>query len=152
MNEGKLAELPEIPREETEAETRDQGKLELYPEPTLDITMITEDPEVIAKREGVHNRIQAEIQHKDKEAEVEEEEMLEIPPEWNAVPDLIMENEEELMITKMDNKPKRDKVVRGLRKQQKEDDIRPEKHEHSPTVSRRTRNPEGFYSEDWDEF
>ena len=23
--------------------------------------------------------------------------------------------------------------------------------EHSPRVSRRTRNPEGFYSEDWDE-
>ena len=26
-----------------------------------------------------------------------------------------------------------------------------EKREHSPTVSRRMQNPEGFYSEDWDE-
>ena len=40
--------------------------------------MITEDPEVIAEREGVHNRIQAVIQHQDKEAEMAEEVMLEI--------------------------------------------------------------------------
>ena len=32
-----------------------------------------------------------------------------------------------------------------------EDDIRAEKREHSPTTSRRTQNPEGFYSEDWNE-
>ena len=55
------------------------------------------------------------------------------------------------MIRETDNKWKRDEVVRGHRKRQKEDDIRPEKHEHSPTVSRRTRNSEGFYSEGWDE-
>ena len=29
--------------------------------------------------------------------------------------------------------------------------IRPEKCAHSPTVSQRTHNPEGFYSEDWNE-
>ena len=33
----------------------------------------------------------------------------------------------------------------------REDNIRPEKREHSPTVSGRTGNPEGFFSEDWDE-
>ena len=37
------------------------------------------------------------------------------------------------------------------RKRQKEDDIRPEKLAHSPTVSQRTGNSEGFYSEDWNE-
>ena len=58
--------------------------------------MITEDPEVIAEREGVHEIIQAEIQHKDKEVEMAEEVMLEIPLEWNVVPDLIMEDEEEV--------------------------------------------------------
>ena len=61
--------------------------------------MITEDPELISEREGVHKRIQAEIQHEDKEGEMAEEVMLEIPQEWNSVPDLIMEDEEELMIT-----------------------------------------------------
>ena len=43
------------------------------------------------------------------------------------------------------------KYHEGAGKQQKEDDIHPERCEHSPTVSRRTWNPEGFYSKDWDE-
>ena len=55
------------------------------------------------------------------------------------------------MIKERDNKRKRDEVARGRRKWCKEDDIRPEKCESSPTISRRTQNPEGFYSEDWDE-
>ena len=33
----------------------------------------------------------------------------------------------------------------------KKDDICPGKHAHLPTVSRRAQNPEGFYSEDWNE-
>ena len=70
--------------------------------------MITEDPEVMAIKEGIHERIQAEIQHEDKEAEMAEDVMLGIPPKWNAVPDLIMDDEEELMIKEADNKPKRD--------------------------------------------
>ena len=42
--------------------------------------------------------------------------------------------------------------MRGHKKRRKEDDIHPEEHEHSPTVSRRTQNPAGFYSGDnWDE-
>ena len=113
--------------------------------------MITEDPKVIAEKEGVHERIQAEIQHEEKEVEVAEEVMLEIPREWNAVPDLIMEDKKELIINETDNTLKRDEVVRGHRKQWKEDDICPEKSEHSPMVSRRAQNSEGFYSEDWDE-
>ena len=48
-----MTELPEIPREETEAETReqpeDQGRHELHPEPTLNIPMITDYPEVKLK-------------------------------------------------------------------------------------------------------
>ena len=63
----------------------DQGRPELYPEPDLDIPIIPEDPEVIAQKEGVHERVQAEIQQKEKETEVVEEVALEVPPEWNAV-------------------------------------------------------------------
>ena len=60
-----------------------------------------------------------------------------------------MEDEEELMIMDTNNKRKRDEVARGSRKRKM---IHcPEKREHSPTVSRRTQNQEGFYSEDWDE-
>ena len=43
------------------------------------------------------------------------------------------------------------KKPRLWRKRREEDDIRPEKRVHSPTVSRRIQNPEGFYSEDWNE-
>ena len=97
----------------------DQRRAELYPEPDLEIPILPEDPEVIAERKGVHERIQAEIQYEDKEAEVAEEVMLEVPPEWNAVPDLIMEDEEGMMITETDNKWKRDEVAGGWRKRQK---------------------------------
>ena len=45
--------------------TRGPEKTEFYPEPDLDIPILPEDPEVIAETEGVHERIQAEIQHKD---------------------------------------------------------------------------------------
>ena len=36
-------------------------------------------------------------------------------------------------------------------KWKKEDDIHVEKQEHSPSTSKRTRNPGGFYSENWDD-
>ena len=48
--------------------------------------------------------------------EIAEEVILEISSEWNRVPDLIMEHKEELMITEMDNKWKRDEVARVHRK------------------------------------
>ena len=106
---------------------------------------------MIAEREGILKRIQSEIQHKDKEAEVAAKEMLEIPPEWNTVPDLIMEDEDD-MITDAETKRKRDEVAGRRRKWRREDVIRQEKHEHSPMVSGRTGSPAEFYSEDWDEF
>ena len=81
-----------------------------------------------------------------------EEVILEVPLEWNAVPDLIMEDDKGLMITETDTKQKRVEVAQGCRKRLKEDDILPKKPEHSLTVSQRTRNPVGFYSKDWDEF
>ena len=48
-------------------------------------------------------------------------------------------------------KRRRDEIAQGQRKRRKEDDIRTEKQEHSPTTSRRTQNSEGFFSEDWNE-
>ena len=126
-----MTDLLAVPREEREVRAKeqpeDQGRPEPHPEPDLDIPIYPEDPEVKAEREVV----------------------LEVPPEWNAVPDLIMEDDEDLMITKTDTKQKRDEVAQGRRKRRKEDDI--SKCEDSPTVCRRTRNPAGFYSEDWDE-
>ena len=74
--------------------------------------------------------------------------MLEVPPEWNKVPDLMMEDEDVRPATEGAAKRKIDEVAWRLRKHQKEDNIRPEKHTHLPTVSLRTQNLEGFYSED----
>ena len=42
-------------------------------------------------REGIYKRIQAEIQPEAKEAEAIAEDMLDAPPAWNEVPDLMME-------------------------------------------------------------
>ena len=79
----------EVPR--AEAEERLGNKADN--EPYLEIPIISEEPETIAMREGIHERIQAEIQHEDKEAEAMVKEMLDAPPVWNEVPDLMMETE-----------------------------------------------------------
>ena len=79
------------------------------------------------------------------------EEMLEVPLEWNEVPDLMMEDEDVWPVTEGAAKQKIDELARGRRKQRKEDDFCPEKRAHSHTVLQRTQNPEGFYSEDWNE-
>ena len=69
------------------------------------------------------------------------------PPEWNEVPDLNMEDEDVRPATEAAVKQKTYEVAQGWRKRRKEDYIRPEKSEHLPTVSQRTRNPEVFYYE-----
>ena len=97
-----MTELQEIPIEEAEArvgvQTEDVGGLELYPEPYLDILIFSKDPELIAEREGIHDRIQTEIQHEHKEAEVLGEYMFEAPPAWNEVLDLVMGEEGRMML------------------------------------------------------
>ena len=59
----------------------DQRNPEIPPEPALKIQIIPDDPKEIAVREGIHERIQAEIHQGNKEEEARAEEMLEVPPE-----------------------------------------------------------------------
>ena len=73
------------------------------------------------------------------------------PPVWNKVEDLIMQDGEILKENIRLEKRRSEEVSQGRRKQRKEDDIRAEKQEHSRSVVKRTRNPEGFYSEYWDD-
>ena len=117
LDKGELTELSEIPEEEAEVRVRkpleDQRGSELYPEPDLDIPILPEGSKVITEREGIHDRIQSEIQHKDKEGKVTAEIFLEVSSAWNEVKDLIMEDEDGMMITEADTKQKRDKVPRG---------------------------------------
>ena len=63
---------------------------EITAEPDLEIPMILDDPEEMAVREGIHERIQAEIYHENKERAAQVEEMLDMPLEWNEVKDLIL--------------------------------------------------------------
>ena len=105
--------LPEVSLNDVEVRVRapseDRRGPELYPELDLDILILPEDPEdpeVIAERGGIHERIQSEIQHKDKEGEVVAEEMLEIPSALNEVPDQMMEDKDGVMITEADTKRK----------------------------------------------
>ena len=155
VDKGELTELPEISlrgRERVYMETVPGPRSpEISAESAIDIQVIPEDPEEMAVREGIHKRIQAEMHHENKEIEARAEEMLEIPREWNRVPDLMMEEEDILPEDTRPDKWKRDEISRGRRKQRSEDNILTEKGEHSSTVSCRIQNPEGFYSEDWDE-
>ena len=43
----------------------------------------------------------------------------------------------------------RDEPARGQRKRRNEEDIRVDKREHSPTETRRSHHPQGYYDEDW---
>ena len=60
LDEGESTELPEIPRDETETETRNlqenQGRQELLPEITPDIPMIIKEQDVIAEREKEYTK------------------------------------------------------------------------------------------------
>ena len=89
----------------------EQGRHELHPEPDLEIPVIPEDPEERGVREGIHERILAEIHHEDKEAEARADEMLEVPPEWKEVPDLMIEDKHVQPVTKAAVKQNIDEVA-----------------------------------------
>ena len=86
---------------------------EITAEPDLEIPMIVDDPEEMAVREGIHERIQVEIYHKNKERAAQAEEMLDIPLEWNEVKDLILEGGDILSENMRPEKRMRDEISRG---------------------------------------
>ena len=101
--------------------------------------------------EGIHERIQYERLEEEKENRSRAEEILERPPVWNEVQDLIMDDENSLTVDMRPEKRKREEISRGQRKRIYEEDLRGDKCEHSPTESGRVHPPRGFYSEEWDE-
>ena len=123
VDKGELTELPEI-----SLRGRERGYMETVPGPrspeisaesAIDIQVIPEDPEEMAVREGIHKRIQAEMHHENKEIEARVEEMLEIPPEWNKVLDLMMEEGDILPENMRPDKRRRDEISQGWRKRRK---------------------------------
>ena len=73
VEEGELTELPETPlreRERVYVETVPGPKsLEIPAEPIIDVQVIPEDLEEMAVSEGIHERIQVEMHHENKEIE-----------------------------------------------------------------------------------
>ena len=80
---------------------------EQEPEPEPEVQVMQED---MVERERIHKRIQVEIQNENQETRVRAEEMLEIPPEWNEVPDLIMEEGDILPENMRPEKWKREEI------------------------------------------
>ena len=63
-------------------------------------------------------------------------EMLDVPPERNEVPDLMMEEKDVLPEATRSTKPRGDEISRGQKKRRKEDNIGPEKHDICPQYPR----------------
>ena len=158
LEEGELPELPENPRvvvneEKVVIPVAEELELEIpvLPAEPLEEPMLPAEPVEESVMEGVHERVQVELYHEAKEAEAMIEEQLEVWLQWNAVPNLMMDPGIEEDRLEHHTKRRRDEVARGRRKQRKEDDIRSDKQEHSPSMQVQTQRPDGFYSDDWGE-
>ena len=84
---------------------------EIIAVPDLEVPMIFYGPEEMAMREGIHKRIQVEIYHEDRERAFQAEEMLDTPPGWNEVEDLIMDDGDILVKNMRPEKRRRDEIA-----------------------------------------
>ena len=95
-DEGELKELPEIPVGDRDRVLQEMCMDPVNPEiiavPDIEVPMIFDSLEEREMREGIHERIQAEIHHEDRERAFQAEEMLDTPPGWNEVKDFIMDD------------------------------------------------------------
>ena len=78
--------------------------------PDADIPMILDSPEEMEIREGIHERIQVEIHQEAMEKAFQAEERLNVPPGWNEVEDLIMEDGEILDENTRPEKRRREEI------------------------------------------
>ena len=114
-DDGELTELPEIPLVELERVHMEpvtkvvnpEIPIEVYPEPVL------QDTGEMVDIEGIHERIQSERLEEEKENRSRAEEILERPPVWNEVQDLIMDDENSLTVDMRPEKRKREEISRG---------------------------------------
>ena len=84
---------------------------EIIAVPDLEIPMILVDPEEMVVREGIHEMIQAEIYHDDRERAFQTEQMLDTPPGWNEVKDLILNDGDILSENTRPEKRRRDEIA-----------------------------------------
>ena len=108
VENGELTELPEIPLvtvERVDLETVNKAvNPEITPEINLELSL--EVPEEMEDISCIHERIQAELLNQEKEDIARAEEILELPPAWNEVQDLIMDD---VISPSMNSKPEKRK-------------------------------------------
>ena len=107
-----MTELPKVHRTEAEEMLGNEAKAPVISETDngsyLEIPTVHKEPETIAVRGGIHERIQAEIQHEDKEVAGNGRRVVRQSAGGNEVLDLMMETEDGGMITVAATKRKRD--------------------------------------------
>ena len=74
--------------------------------------------------------MRAELRHEAKEAEIQLEESIDAPPQWNELPDLVIKRDRKEEMLGGLVKHMRNEVSQGGKKQQKEDYIQASKKEH----------------------
>ena len=84
-DEGEFTELPEIPLGDVVLQETCMGPVnsEVMSTPDPEIPMIFDSPEEMEMREGIHESIQAELHHEDRERAFQAKERLYAPPGWN---------------------------------------------------------------------
>ena len=112
IDKGELTELPETPVGEVmlREPCLDPVNPEVMDTPDAEVPMILDSPEEIEMREGIHERIQAEIHQEVREEAFQAEERLNAPPAWNDVEDLIMEDGEILEENTRPEKRRREEI------------------------------------------
>ena len=83
---------------------------EVMDTPDADIPMILDSPEEMEMREGIHERIQAEIHREDREEAFQAEKRLNAHLGWNNIEDLIIEDGEILEENTRPEKRRRDEI------------------------------------------
>ena len=109
---GELTELPEIPLVELERVQMEPVPEDVNPEinTKIDPELSLQVPVEMVDIEGIHERIQSEMLNEEKENISRAEEILELPPVWNEVQDLIMDEENSLTVDMRPEKRKREEI------------------------------------------
>ena len=102
------------------------GSKARVPEPSIEQEVemdLVDTPEEVAEREGIHERIQSEMCNEEKEKVSQAEEILELPPGWKEVQDLILDDGDMLPEDLRPEKQKTEEISRGQRKPRHEEDL-----------------------------
>ena len=129
VEDGELTELPEIPLVALERVYMEPVAKTVNPEITPEVhsDLGLQVPEEMEDIDGIHERIQSELLNQGKEDVSRGEEILELPPAWNKVQDLIMDNKSNSTTNSKPEKQKREEISQGRRKRRYEEDLRGDK-------------------------